>query len=105
LAIIDPRTGEKQMDLGSNKMDQLMFCEKVTTFLSDFETPFKESELENYQNGNSKQKNEIIKVDDEDEIVELNSNINNGKPKLNGSKFSNVSLCYNKLIVLKIVIN
>jgi len=92
LAIIDPRTGEKLMQFTSSKIDQLTFCEKVTTFLADYENPIKESELEHYQNGDSKKSNEVIKVDDEDDIVELkHSNMNKNDSKSNASLFNNVS--------------
>ena len=95
MAIIDPRTGEKVMqfnkEFNSTIIDQLMFCEKATTFLAEYEMPLKESELEHYQNGNLKKSTEIIKVDDEDDIVELNSNMNNTDSKSNTSKFKNVS--------------
>lgn len=86
VAILDPRTGEKLMQFNSSKIDQLMFCEKVTTFLADYDMPLKEHELasNNYSNNNTtimkkgnSNTNEIIKVDDDEEdIVELSSNLN-----------------------------
>ena len=76
VAILDPRTGEKLMQFNSTKIDQLMFCEKVTTFLADYDMPIKDFEL---QNGKTSS-NEVIKVDDEDDIVELNQ-VNNVKFK------------------------
>jgi hypothetical protein len=91
VAIIDPRTGEKLMQFNSNKLDQLMFCEKITTFLGDYEMPMNESEFEQYNisnnstTQNSKKTNgtnQIIKVDDEDDVVELNG-FNNNNSKLN----------------------
>ena len=53
IGIIDPQTGEKLTQFPT-KIDPCTFCEKVTTFLCDHETPFKETDQQ-----------------DEDEIVEV----------------------------------
>lgn len=40
IAILDPRTGENVMQFNNtNKLDQFIFCEKVTNFLSENEMP------------------------------------------------------------------
>ena len=44
IGIIDPRTGEKLIQIQSNKFDSCSFCEKITSFLCDFETPNNEEE-------------------------------------------------------------
>ena len=91
MAILDPRTGEKLMQFNSSKIDQLTFCEKVTTFLADYDMPIKDFELEAHKNGthaNIMTSNEIIKVDDEDDVVELP-----GSGKTNKTNGQLVSIC------------
>lgn len=69
IGIIDPRTGEKLIQLQSNKIDSCSFCEKITSFLCDFEMPHGDDEK-------SVPSNECVKVDDDDEVVELNNKNN-----------------------------
>lgn len=70
IGIIDPRTGEKLFQFNTTKtLDQMIFCEKITNFLTDYETPVKEED----QNGNC-ENDDVIKVDDEQDIVCISPN-------------------------------
>ncbi|CAF0951978.1 unnamed protein product [Brachionus calyciflorus] len=61
LAIIDPRTGENVMQFhNTSKMDQFMFCEKVTNFLCDHDMPIKDFDE------NENKNDEIVQIDDDD---------------------------------------
>ena len=84
VAILDPRTGEKLMQFNRAKIDQFMFCEKVTGFLADYDSPIKDFVSESDSNS----KTDIIKVDDEDDVVVVNNVNKNGL--VNGNH--NVSL-------------
>lgn len=64
IGIIDPRTGEKLIELQANKIDSCSFLEKITSFLCDFEMP-------NGDVDTNIPSNECVKIDDEDEIVEV----------------------------------
>lgn len=61
IGIIDPRTGEKLIQLPANKLDSCSFCEKITSFLCDFEMPIEDDT----------ESSEVVKVE-EDEVVVLN---------------------------------
>ena len=62
IAIIDPRTGEKLTQFNNaSKMDQCMFCEKVTNFLGE-----NELEAEHFESATtSSSTNEVVTIDDE----------------------------------------
>lgn len=70
---MDPRTGEKVMQFNNtSKLDQFIFCEKVTNFLCDFDTPIKDFN-ENTEDTND---NDVVQiVDDEDSNSNKNSKI------------------------------
>lgn len=84
IGIIDPRTGEKVMQFNSSKIDPLIFCEKVTNFLCDYDSPLKEDESPskylppNYIRNSTVKKessNEIVQVDDDqDDVIVVNGN-------------------------------
>lgn len=60
IAVLDPRTGENVLQFtNTSKMDQFLFCEKVTNFLCEHDVPIKDFE----ENGKA---DEIVQIDDED---------------------------------------
>lgn len=64
IAILDPRTGENVMQFNNtNKLDQFIFCEKVTNFLSEHEMPINDDQ----DNGESQNIIELEKHEEEAE--------------------------------------
>jgi hypothetical protein len=87
IGIIDPRTGEKLIQLQSNKLDSCSFCEKVTSFLCDFEMPNVDD--------TDVPSNEVVKIDVEDEVVVINDD---DKTALSNEYLNNA---FNKLMEKK----
>lgn len=73
VAILDPRTGENVLTFNSSKLDQLMFCEKVTNFLCDSEAPIKDFQPPSEPITTTKAASNNIVIDDDDND-EKNSN-------------------------------
>ena len=67
------------MQFNRAKIDQFMFCEKVTGFLADYDSPIKDFVSESDSNS----KTDIIKVDDEDDVVVVNNVNKNGLVNVN----------------------
>lgn len=64
LAILDPRTGENVLSFTNiSKMDQFMFCEKITNFLCDYESPIKDF-CENGEDNDDD--TDIVQLDEEE---------------------------------------
>ena len=78
------REMERNYNEFSSKIDPLIFCEKVTNFLCDYDSPLKEDESPskylppNYIRNSTVKKessNEIVQVDDDqDDVIVVNGN-------------------------------
>jgi hypothetical protein len=72
VAILDPRTGENVLTFNSSKLDQLMFCEKVTNFLCESEAPIKDFQPPSEPITTTKSASNNIVIDDDND--EKNNN-------------------------------
>ena len=67
IGVIDPRTGENLLLLNPLKLDQMIFCEKITSFLCDHDAPSPEIVQDDDDDENSKKSVDVIRVDEDDE--------------------------------------
>ena len=87
IAILDPRTGEKVLQFNNTaKMDQCMFCEKVTNFLCE-----NELNVEHFVDEAAKEEKEIVQIDDDSSGSSKDVVCLNGKADSKQTNFGNVN--------------
>jgi hypothetical protein len=71
IAILDPRTGEKVANFTNvSKMDQCMFCEKVTNFLAENELDIVASPVKVDATNGAHQQHDVVQIDEDSKSKE-----------------------------------